>query len=776
MLPDRALRRLFVFTTALCCTPLVSDGQTKPKQPPDPLTEVKESLEQLEVEKRTLVRRYRELPAEIAKLKSKLKWLEAWQEADVVLGSATSGTVAALRREGEQYVLLRAAKSTDAVDAIGAARKSGVLRIANSQARDLANQLAASTREGQPVNERLASRMTSEIWKQLRFVAIDREVVDPPFVVYRDSAKDAQRVGLLVGQPAEDGFTINPVGAATRRVSRGDIRVGSVFVERGNEIIPALEEGASFLDYCALTAAHRLSTPKDTPGYVSLAVYVRFAMHSEIAAGEDRARRGFNVLELDGIHTPFVSLGIRTKIDFNTKASPALEKLRRQAEDLFYERLVELGVPVVEREHLDLIEKERQLLPARSDRDFADRLDATHVLVAEVEQSAGGSRCHTSVRLTDVKQGKIIWAASGDDTVPPAEDWSRFSVHGGQPVVASVKSLADAELSSLVESPRLIPIGNDAKTKRVPDDLLVIREPGDRNAPQLYRSLFQNAATPVSFSSAVKTVDSVNDVPRDQRYRFLVWQLGQRLLTPAGRILAVRTVDQTRHATVSLGADQHVEPGSHLRVLRQGLPTDSNHANDNPAEDVLLASTMRVTEVFKDRCTAIINASGLGGAWDERAIQPEIGDVVVSRFEPRKTVAVFPAQLRDPETPGERKAAKWDERNAQGVFGQRLECVKRLTAVRAKIRDDLRSGLEDLQLTVFQGEVDDPEKSCREAWQKGARVAIGGFVSAVDTQKMRYELQMVELQPHPSKVATIGRVLYSDKLEVPSLGLQQVGK
>jgi hypothetical protein len=733
------------------------------------LQPLKDRLDELESRRQALAAEARELPRRIDELRQETRWLARWHEVSFVLGNArSSAAVGIVRHDGEYRAHVYASGPEQVALAGQVAKRRGIVRVGTPQARKMAQQILATAglAEGMTLPAPLHRAIEEQIWKTHRFVPVEPEVDEPKFAVYRDVERSEQRIGLLLGDAGQDQFLIQPASRSTRTVPRGKVRLGSAHAESGRDIISHLDEGSPFIDYCVLSVAHRVGTPEDEPGFVCLAVHVSLDGGAETPSRPQWQFTGG--LQLDN----GLFLGIQGPISFQSDQPQSQRKLQRQVEDQFYQRLVDLGLPVVEREHQDVLELERTRQAATGDRGLGDELDATHVMIIEVEATPGG-RPYMNVRLVEVATSQVVWTASGRDTMPPTENWSRFALAAGRPFVANLRELPVAERGPFVESPRQIPIGLDADATRVPDEVLLIQEESRGGAPQLLRPLFGRTPIDPTIQVPLTPVESIEAVTLEQRYRYVIWQCAQRLLTPAGRIVALKPIGSEQLATVTFGSDQGLEPGQSLRVLRASTAADSQ----GDSGEQLLATMLRVNDVYDDYCTAYVGRSGLGDYWEDDEYQPRVGDLVVSRFEPRKSVAVFEAAMRDPESARERRDSKWDERNKQGQFALRLETQRRADAARTRVRDELRKGLEEMGLDVYQGEEGrNLDETCLAAWRRGARVAIGGYISPVSTTQMRYELQLVELKPMPDGKIGIGRVLFTDKIQVSEkVGVMQTG-
>ncbi|MBI1349262.1 hypothetical protein GC163_23580 [bacterium] len=751
---------------------LIPKGTPRPKAeaPPskDRITAVIKRLEALEAEKANVLKEFTQLPQDIVRLQQMVQWLGNWQQADFVLGNSTSPVALAIRHSNNGFRVQSIARNADVRTAAAAARQAGVLRIGSPVARELARQISTRVQEYDEIPSEFATRIQKDVWKAHRFVPLDPDVENPSFVVYRDVQQNKQRVGFLVGNAGPDQFVIRSVSTTNRDVPRGVVQTGSVRAERGKDIVGFLEEGDSFLDYCILNVGQKVGTPEDIPNFVCVAVHVALEVPE---LDEDARRNAVHDVGLIASEAGLSSFGAAfglQMVNLNGRTnSDVLTKAQRAAEDKLYQKLIELGIPVVEREHLNTVEQERKSLRRRSSRDFGNQLDATHVLVADIDESVFG-RVTLSMRLVDVSTGQAIWAGSGEDTLPREEDWGGIMLHGGRPVIADASTLENGIKSQLIESPRLLMVGKDDTSTQIPDKVLVVQEAGLAGVTNaLYRPLFGRNSQPVSFDQPLTPVNTIDVVPRDQQYRYLMWQLGQKMLTPAGRITELKPIGDHQQATVTLGKQHGVRQGDLLRVLR------SNESSTGPAER-LIPCGIRATVVYDNHCEAMVTPSGLGSYWDDATYAPQVSDVVVSRFDRRRKVAVFPAAFREPQTVVERRASKWDEKNKFGQFSYREEARKKMEAIRLRIRDEVRQGVEKLDVEVVQGELDrSVEQQCAEAWERGCRIAIGGFVSSVSTTRFRFELQLVELQQTESGYR-IGNVLVSDQLEVTEkLGLQQ---
>ncbi|MCA9053318.1 MAG: hypothetical protein KDA75_05745 [Planctomycetaceae bacterium] len=766
-----------------------SPEQSAPPSLPKPSTAesreqaLRRQVSELKRERDDLAIRKTQLETQVASLKGRLETVKVWQKPQFVLGGRSSAYVVGLAESGSDFEVT--SKSTgDEVDwAISAARKVGVPRISTPRAERLARQLYSELQPGDFVSSQIREQIQKEYWKSWQFVGMPPQA-NLSFVTYREVRANRPEVGILkVVSP--ESLTVRRVAAEDVVVQRGGVRPGTVWADDGDRIIPALEVGDSFLDYCLLAAAQKLSLPDDINGFVRVAVHVNIdqllksfeqgtpTQLFNIRYGED----GNNPLQGNGSFAPDNS-SRRAEIDYqvdrggmSASQQKFLHQQGRRIEDEIYERLLKLGVSVVEREYADQIKTEQAYQHVEDIRDFARLADATHLLVAELDESQQAARFRLSMRLIDLRDAAVKFAASDDEAAPTLDDAQQFVLNSGRPAILTAvttdekgKPIEPIDLKGF-ESPRRVPFVGPSSNKP-PENPLVIFENvvGDE---LIYRPLFsrQLQSLPLDkvryelFEATPQNLDS--NATRTQKLRYAVWQLAQATLTPAGRILNVAPDGRT--ATVTLGTRHGLRPGDVLRVLR----TFDRSGGDQfqGLEEMLIPARLTVQNVLADSSSVHIVDNGIDVAWQSEEMRPGIGDVVVSRVELPRRIAVLPPYPQRP-TQGE-AAPLWRPTASGAMLIERNKVANDATRVALEVQDQFVQSLSQFgpivsgQYQVQDGLFNqiDADATLQELGAKQATHLLGGTLELESKTRFRVTMELRTLERGPSGKWQYGHTL-----------------
>ncbi|MFG0332221.1 MAG: hypothetical protein ACF8TS_02570, partial [Maioricimonas sp. JB049] len=626
-------------------------GEAAPLDPQAVLVQLNSERGELSAEKTRLER-------DLESRQTLLSMLQSWTSPHFVLGSRRSPNVVGLRMTGSNYVVVAQARGAEQVPwAVAAARKSQVPRVGLRQARELARQIYDTVELNEPIPTSMSSQIDESIWRSWQFVGIEPDVpVD--FAVFHSSRWNNQQVGVL-REVRDDALVIRRLAKDDESIRRSDIQLGSLWVAKGREVASAIEVGDSFLDYALLNVAQKLSFREGERGFVRVAIHANidrlvkdfesgtntelFRIHygNEFRHFAPRPGRG-----LDGGGTGFP----RDVVENQVRPTQMLRGIARALEDDIYSKLVEVGIPVVEREYGEQLKLEQSYKHVSDIREFAKLADATHMLICELDDSLAGGRYRLTVRLTDLSNGVALWSGSDDQTIPVIRDANPFVLQTGHPVLMKPvppEKEEDIELDFLpFESPMRAPFVG-ASENRLPREPLVLLEARLPDA-LVYRPRFSRQTYTVPGTAfepdivAGTSAKQLNESAiRGQLLRYIIWRVARRALTPAGRV--VQVTGDGRSADINLGRRFGIRNGNTLRVLRE---THSSSGGESSVQlgprEMLLPARLTVSNVLEDSSRVNISHNEFDGGWGLDEYRPQVGDVVVSRVEPRREIVIFP--------------------------------------------------------------------------------------------------------------------------------------
>lgn len=548
--------------------------------------------------------------------------------------------------------------------------------------------------------------------------------------------------------------------------------------EPGREVASAIEVGDSFLDYALLNVAQKLSFREGEKGFVRVAIHANidrlvkdfesgtntelFRIHygNEFRHFAPRPGRG-----LDGGGTGFP----RDVVENQQRPTQLLRQIARALEDDVYSKLVEVGVPVVEREYGEQLKLEQSYKHVSDIREFAKLADATHMVICELDDSLAGGRYRLTVRLTDLSNGMALWSGSDDETIPVIRDANPFVLQTGRPVLLSPRPPEDGDQKEIevdvapFERPLRAPfVGAGAAAS--PDEALVLLEAELPNE-LVYRPLFtrQTYTAPANlFRVSPVAGGSARELNtpeiRSQLLRYIVWRLARRALTPAGRI--ARVTDDGRTADITLGRRFGIKNGDTLRVLRETHTTsDGETSVQLGPQEMLLPARLTASNVLEDSARVNIAHNEFEGGWGLNEYRPQVGDVVVSRVEPRREIVIFPPGWAEPAGTFLKQKLQWNNRN------HRMGHIQNALQLGQAIQERLALGMKEIApvktgtLRLNRGQSVNVDATMAAAGESGATHMLGGELEWITANRFRCTIKLRELE------YTGSRWTFGDSLE-----------
>ncbi|WP_197444033.1 FlgT C-terminal domain-containing protein [Maioricimonas rarisocia] len=748
-----------------------SSGQGEGAAQLDPqavLVELNHERGELSAEKTRLER-------ELESRQNLLSMLQSWTSPHFVLGSRQSPNVVGLRMTGSNYVVVAQARGAEQVPwAVAAARKSQVPRVGLRKAQELARQIYDTVELNEPIPTSMSTQIDESIWRSWQFVGVEPDVpVD--FAVFHSSRWNSQQVGVL-REVRDDAMVIRRLAKEDESIRRSDIQLGSLWVANGREVASAIEVGDSFLDYALLNVAQKLSFREGERGFVRVAIHANidrlvkdfesgtntelFRIHygNEFRHFAPRPGRG-----LDGGGTGFR----RDVVENQVRPTQMLRGIARALEDDIYSKLVEVGIPVVEREYGEQLKLEQSYKHVSDIREFAKLADATHMLICELDDSLAGGRYRLTVRLTDLSNGVALWSGSDDETIPVIRDANPFVLQTGDPVLMKPVPPEEGEEINLdflpFESPMRAPFVGAAES-RLPREPLVLLEARLPDA-LVYRPLFSRQTYTVPSTAfepdivAGTSAKQLNESAiRGQLLRYIVWRLARRALTPAGRV--VQVTDDGRSADINLGRRFGIKNGDTLRVLRETHSTAGGETSVQLGpREMLLPARLTVSNVLEDSSRVNISHNEFEGGWGLDEYRPQVGDVVVSRVEPRRDIVIFPPGWTEPAGVFLKQKLQWANPN------HRSGHIQNVLQVGRTIQEKLALGMKEIApvktgaLRLTRSRNVDADATLAEAGKSGATHVLGGELEWVSANRFRCTMKLRELEYTGSRWA------FGDSLE-----------
>ncbi len=740
------------------------------------------------------------LKARREKLKAEVPELKRWLEASFILGDSRANNIAAIKIDGDVFTLIGNASGADVSSRIAVAIKEKIPRVATTTGRELARRIATSVQPGERLTPDLTSEIRSKVWTPHRvFPGVfkrDDAQPEPQFVVFRGVHSARQQIGI-VQDVTPTSLTFFPIGPSQKTIERGLVEPGSVRSDLGKDILDAVDGDETYLDYCILSIADKLSALGREPGHMAVGLHVLLdGLQGNLDIVE---RRTNEYTEIDLANVPFffgMKLGGKIRRD-NSRDIPdphaELKRKAREVEDSIYQRMFDCGIPIVENEHVQLLRS-----AAQSPGDIGSRLNATHMVVAEVDRSTRGL-IRMSTRLLDVKSGGQLWASNSESTCPKTQksDNAFFLKSGTLALLSLDPNAPSAKQEELkgYEIPLKVPFAHNLVTSSKPpvQQLVVLDESAGLSAGEgspadfwTYRPLFdrqvwkvrksavKTEAFPLGFPQYLSKAASKNDTSMtEQLTRAVVWELAAKGLTPAGRVEEV--LENRQAFRLSIGQENDIKADSYVRVYR---PKGDSKESDGPS-DFPLPMSLRIRSLNDSDSIAVPIRTGLQGYWEEDGLWPRPGDIVFNPYELPRKLAIFPLEGRaktlsakDITALSGNNAKKW-----QDILQNQDELAR-------KIQGKLRDGFLKLNSVAYEsqgvtltdrrgGVTVSVDATCAEAASKGATHVIGGFIKPVKVgDNVRYETQinLYELAKTDTGKWHLGRELVS--LPVGKLGAQ----
>ena len=678
------------------------------------------------------------LARELEGLIARRQALDKWKRAEFLLVNPNSFAVGLQSMPDGRFMVVQKSEGLLQQDAVKWAKKEGHHPIDKNPA--LTRRLFDQVAPGEVVPESLANEIRP-YWSPRWFVPFPPERLNPPFLVFQDAERGQRRLGFFMGSK-NNQLNFRGVAPTNDTIALSRVQVGSARAAEGDKILSSLND-VDFVDYCVLNAAQKLGSSDGKPSVVRVAIHLNVdALSEELKLSRQADTRG-----ADHYFEFYARLhGKPYPRDARKEPVRILREIAMYVEDELYQKLIKLGIPVVERQQIRAIINESQFGKGLSPdaQDKITQVGATHMLFADIQAPQAGGRFHIAFRLTDARRGEVLWAETGERLTPNPSLHQRFLLHTGSLAVVKVKQEAMAGFHGIEDPPIVMPAQLGKAAAR--EHLVILEGPSSGNSIR-YRSLFDTLTheLPRTQFESVTPVTKDAEIPATLQLRYVVWKFGSRLLPPAGRVLHV---DGDR-ATIALGARNGIQPQDTLHVLRPTAAPAGDASAAGSNQHLLLATTLSVTEVSDGRSQVVIGDSGLPAVENESALLPN--DLVIANS--RRTVSVA---LLAPGWKAPSRDVFFRLNMKLPVAYQRV--VQETTKNSQQFKDRVGEGLRQLGIPVFS------EVDADGLLETGASHLLGGYIEPLDTN--RYNLESMIF---PLNATNIGLIV-DPKLALPNLG------
>jgi len=455
------------------------------------------------------------------------------------------------------------------------------------------------------------------IYRNHRFVSVAPKG-ESEIVHFHDVETNALRIGYYLGNDSHS-VTVNTIDKKSETVARVQVAEASAIRGSANALVQIAQQ-IDFIDLCCLEVARRIGTPEGKKG-------IRPKVVIKVVCGERNnnfSRHGYgqgSFQSLGNLQIPIK--GFSSAGRFNHKA------WADELQDLLYERLVHLGVVVVEREFIDILDKERKRNGLKNARERDElRLAGTHYFVCKINVSAVAHRSRLAIRLIDIDTEQVLWALSFSPS-PSAENHVRFNVASGQ------LFLLNGSATPGLNSPPIFREQLDAGEKHTLDNRLIVFEKGmkskERNA---FRDPFNSRIVFIEEDKVKKNqmqkISSGKGLAKDKILKYMAYSLYRAAMPRAGVVAQV----EDRKAFVRMeDSDKYVPVGSNVPVYH----FDESEKRQNIPER--LGVMLAVRDVTPKGFRVSFGGGRISPIWEEY-FSLSVGDVVVPTGQKAPKIAI----------------------------------------------------------------------------------------------------------------------------------------
>lgn len=582
-----------------------------------------------------------------------------WMSANLVLVNPVHYAIA-IKEAGEPptYTVTAKEEGENAAAAAEVAWQSGISIITDEQ---LTRRIYGGIQQGDTLGEVDTADLNRK-WREFRIAPRNSEMV-----VFNDLKQRRTRLGYLAAarefdpSQSETKWFRDVRGKQPEPFQPDYVQSGTLRSRLTDDVL-LKTPGLDFLDYCLYRLAGALVTPPGTRE--SLNIYVVGDV-SAIAMPENRN----DMIRHYPVFSPRPD-----ELRMRSEADRLKDESERMASEL-RARLSDLGVPVAE--------WSKELAFGSYDSDFrrpefkkaqeSELLGISHVLLFRVRTPHSQGMYELSMRLVDVRSGRLLWEGQADrlrpeDSVfdlasspylmhtgklallelvsdeaiidPSTRAWAR----GGVPLhLPEVKIKSDSK-----QSPGIPDLKQKPRPKRPwhhaynsPEEMwgqhlrfgYLESEPQSEQSPIVFRDLFSShiQTIPREGISAIGRIETDAEVPPAHEMRYLVWRLAKFILPTAGRVTEV----SQQRVKLTLCRMDGIKQGDRLTARRSSDAT----SGELSASEMVLPHELIVTETTD--VDSLANVERLEGVDSQETLAIEVGDIVHRRPARRIVVGVL---------------------------------------------------------------------------------------------------------------------------------------
>jgi hypothetical protein len=450
-----------------------------------------------------------------------------------------------------------------------------------------------------------AVKVLKEHWKVRQYVPVAPND-DLPMILFRDLETNQDRIGYYLG-PQNGSFQLVSLTGKRELVARDRIESGSSRIGSRDELL--VEPEANVIDVAALEIAKHLGTDKNTPSHQLVTISVEVDELEEALKLSKQLDQTYNDSLLDLLSR----LNGQTYVpDQRKQGARILRSYQMVLHDQLSQRLVDLGVPVGNREDLSAIRDERKLSQSEDfdRRRFTPMTSASHMITASVGKPESGGKFRVSIRLNEINSARTLLEFDTDIGRPAQRFPTDYFIQSGAPTLLVDRSASGRTSRETAQSIKLPELEQSTTDSR----LVVFAKLKDQN--RIY-DLFSNNGQNIDNSRfSGKLISDPESLPNHQKFRWLTWELARTALPKAGR---VRSLENDR-IEINLGSNHGVNPGAVFRVMRQ----DSSGYHGSTQ---ILPMELKADTVLPDSTTAVVQHDGLQQLWPE--LNVDLDDIVL---------------------------------------------------------------------------------------------------------------------------------------------------
>ncbi len=547
--------------------------------------------------------------AERQELQAKQLLTQTWRKVTFVLLSAR--TAVGIEAHGSDFTVQAVAHYPDTEYVARLVQKFSIPCITQD---DLLTEKLGRLRPGESVPNDVIPQLT-KFWCRHKYVPVDRQDAGN-FVVFHDMEHNSARLGFLVSV-GSDSLTFQSVAQRPEIIRRERIKSGSA--RTGDAARIKSEPAIDFLDLCVLRVGQQLQSAENTPGFQAVALKIQVDELEEALKLSKQLDNTWQDHWFDYVARTYKVPYVR---DQRKEPARVLREFSLGLEDQMRSRLNRLGIPLVEREELDSLVSERDLAKSKhfDERNYGKLHSATHVVMVEVGRPTGDGAFRVDIRLIDTHSGTILFEDTDDIGKPVSTLANTFNVQTGPLMVMTMRTERSVHTPTRQKP---LWLGSLDST---PSPTRLVRLESSNSTEHVYYDLFDRTRHVVPAGAANMVAPAAGKMPRDEKLRWMAWQISNSVLPTAGKV----TMINGERVTFNIGSSQGIVRGDVFQVMRgASADTESFASSIMPVE-------IRADEVSSQHSSGVVLTSEVSKLWNELRVSE--GDLVLRRGSSDATV------------------------------------------------------------------------------------------------------------------------------------------